>query len=68
MVEIFLNPYLAARVGPYTLENPEFTEIGVELGIVLLLLFVGFSLELKRAQRTQTSCNYSALATTRTLN
>lgn len=47
-VGVLLSLYVAGRVGPYALENMEFIEIGAELGIVFLLLFLGFEFNLER--------------------
>lgn len=43
-----LNPFVAGRIGPYALESTPFVEIGAELGIVLLLLFLGLEFNLER--------------------
>ncbi|MDZ7850511.1 MAG: cation:proton antiporter [Halodesulfurarchaeum sp.] len=43
-----LNPYVAGRFGPYALESTPFVELGAELGIVLLLLFLGLEFNLER--------------------
>lgn len=47
-VGVPLSPYVAGRVGHYALENMEFIEIGAELGIVFLGLFLGFEFNLER--------------------
>ncbi|MFW5900877.1 MAG: cation:proton antiporter [Halodesulfurarchaeum sp.] len=43
-----LNPAVAGRFGPYALETTPFVELGAELGIVLLLLFLGLEFNLDR--------------------
>lgn len=45
---IFLGPYVAGRVAPYSLEATEFVELGAELGIVFLLFFLGLEFNLNR--------------------
>ncbi len=50
-----VNPFVAGRLGPYALESTTFVELGAELGIVLLLLFLGLEFNLDRllADRTR---------------
>ncbi|MDR5655808.1 cation:proton antiporter [Halodesulfurarchaeum sp. HSR-GB] len=43
-----LNPFVAGRLGPISLETTPFVELGAELGIVLLLLFLGLEFNLDR--------------------
>ncbi|MFW5922642.1 MAG: cation:proton antiporter [Halodesulfurarchaeum sp.] len=43
-----LNPFVAGRFGPFALESTPFVELGAELGIVLLLLFLGLEFNLDR--------------------
>jgi len=45
---ILLGPYVAGRLAPYALEATEFVELGAELGIVFLLLFLGLEFNLNR--------------------
>lgn len=45
---MLLNPYVAGRLAPYALEETEFIELGAELGIVFLLLFLGLEFNLER--------------------
>lgn len=43
-----LNPSVAGRLGPFALDTTPFVELGAELGIVLLLLFLGLEFNLDR--------------------
>ncbi|AOW79568.1 sodium/hydrogen exchanger [Halodesulfurarchaeum formicicum] len=43
-----LNPFVAGRVAPISLETTPFVELGAEVGIVLLLLFLGLEFNLDR--------------------
>ncbi|MGM0372289.1 MAG: cation:proton antiporter [Halobacteriota archaeon] len=43
-----LNPSVAGRLAPISLETTPFVELGAELGIVLLLLFLGLEFNLDR--------------------
>jgi CPA2 family monovalent cation:H+ antiporter-2 len=45
---ILLGPAVAGRLGPYALEATPFVELGAELGIVFLLLFLGLEFNLER--------------------
>ena len=55
LVGMALNPHVAGRLTPVSLETTPFVELGAELGIVLLLLFLGFEFNLDRllADRTR---------------
>jgi CPA2 family monovalent cation:H+ antiporter-2 len=43
-----LSPNVAGRIGPYALDPTPFVTVGAELGIVLLLLFLGLEFNLER--------------------
>lgn len=43
-----LSPHVAGRIGPYALDATPFVAVGAELGIVLLLLFLGLEFNLDR--------------------
>ncbi|MFW6384972.1 MAG: cation:proton antiporter [Halodesulfurarchaeum sp.] len=45
---LVLSPFVAGRISPYALEATEFIELGAELGIVFLLLFLGLEFNLER--------------------
>jgi CPA2 family monovalent cation:H+ antiporter-2 len=45
---MFLNPYVSGRLTAYSLAETEFVALGAELGIVLLLLFLGLEFNLQR--------------------
>ncbi|MFW6384230.1 MAG: cation:proton antiporter [Halodesulfurarchaeum sp.] len=45
---ILLGPAVAGRLGPFALEPTQFVELGAELGIVLLLLFLGLEFNPER--------------------
>nr|WP_193570648.1 cation:proton antiporter [Halorubellus sp. JP-L1] len=45
---MLLNPYVSGRLTAYSLAETEFVALGAELGIVLLLLFLGLEFNLQR--------------------
>jgi CPA2 family monovalent cation:H+ antiporter-2 len=45
---IALGPYVTGRLAPFSLTETEFVAVGAELGIVLLLLFLGLEFNLSR--------------------
>lgn len=47
-VGMLLSPFVVGRFAPYSLETTEFIELGAELGIVFLLLFLGLEFNLDR--------------------
>lgn len=45
---MLLSPFIAGRLAPYAIEETGFIELGAELGIVFLLLFLGLEFNLDR--------------------